>query len=191
MQRLGTLLALSAIAAIGGASATAAAPQPPSRPHNVRTLVNLSGDEYHDAQNNLLKNPRGTKCSSAPGARAPTGCWTWEAKNLGHGTYTLTQPSLRGGHLVWTFTYTDARGGALTGDLVERFIPDPSPSDALTHANRYPATYTITGGTGRFSGVTGLLTATTTKITVDVDPSSGTAHSRFAAKAVGTITFPP
>ena len=118
------------------------------------------------------------------------GCWTWTAKHLGHGTYTLSQPNLDGAHLVWTFTYTDTRGDNLTGTLAEGFIPDPSPSDAITHANRYPATYTFTGGTGPFGGVTGVLTATATTTTVKVDPATGTAHTKFASKAVGTLTFP-
>ena len=118
------------------------------------------------------------------------GCWTWTAKHLGHGTYTLSQPSLEGAHLSWNFTYTDSHGDNLTGNVAEGFIPDPSPSDAITHANRYPATYTFTGGTGHFAGVTGVLISTATTITVEVDPATGTAHSKFASKAVGKLTFP-
>jgi hypothetical protein len=45
-------------------------------------------------------------------------------------------------------------------------------------------------GTGHFAGVSGVLMATATKITVEVDPATGTAHSKFASKAVGTLTFP-
>jgi hypothetical protein len=82
------------------------------------------------------------------------------------------------------------RGDNLTGNVAEGFIPDPSPSDAITHANRYPATYTFTGGTGHFAGVTGVLIATATTTTVKVDPATGTAHTKFASKAVGTLTFP-
>jgi hypothetical protein len=118
------------------------------------------------------------------------GCWTWTAKHLSHGTYTLSQPSLNGVHLIWTFTYTDSHGDNLTGTVAEGFIPDPSPSDAITHANRYPATYTFTGGTGHFAGVTGVLTAAATTTTVKVDPATGTAHTKFASTAVGTLTFP-
>jgi hypothetical protein len=190
MRRLTIFLALSSFAAIGGAASAAAPPHAPWRPHTYRTVIHLSGDEYEDAQNNLLNNARGTKCSAPPDVAVRMGCWTWTAKHLGHGTYTLSQPSLDGAHLVWTFTYTDSRGDNLTGNVAEGFIPDPSPSDALTHANRYPATYTFTGGTGHFAGVTGGLVGTATTTTVKVDPATGTAHSKFASKAVGTLTFP-
>jgi hypothetical protein len=190
MRRLTIFLALSTFAAIGGTASAAGPPHAPSRPHTYRTVIHLSGDEYEDAQNNLLNNSRGTKCSAPPDVTVRMGCWTWTAKHLGHGTYTLSQPRLDGAHLVWTFTYTDSHGDNLTGSVVEGFIPDPSPSDAITHANRYPATYTFTGGTGPFAGVTGVLTATATTTTVKVDPATGTAHTKFASRAVGTLTFP-
>ena len=190
MRRLTIVIALSSFAAIGGTVSAAAPPHAPSRPHTYRTVIHLSGDEYEDAQNNLLTSPRDTKCPAPPDVPVRMGCWTWTAKHLGHGTYTLSQPNLEGARLIWTFTYTDSRGDSLTGTVAEGFIPDPSPSDALTHANRYPATYTFTGGTGRFAGVTGVLTATATTTTVNVDPATGTAHSKFASKAVGTLTFP-
>jgi hypothetical protein len=190
MRRLTIFLALSSFAAIGGTMSTAAPPHAPSRPHTYRTVIHLSGDEYEDAQNNLLNNPRETKCSAPPDVTVRMGCWTWTAKHLGHGTYTLSQPSLEGAHLIWTFTYTDSHGDNLTGNVAEGFIPGPSPSAAITHANRYPAAYTFTGGTGRFAGVTGVLRATATTITVEVDPATGTAHSKYASKAVGTLTFP-
>jgi hypothetical protein len=190
MRRLTIVLALSSFAAVGGTASAAAPPHAPSRPHTYRTVIHLSGDEYEDSLNNLLNNPRDTKCPAPPDVSVRMGCWTWTAKHLGHGTYTLGQPSLEGARLIWTFTYTDSRGENLTGTVAEGFIPDPSPSDAITHANRYPATYTFTGGTGPFAGVTGVLTATATTTTVDVDPATGTAHSKFASKAVGTLTFP-
>jgi len=190
MRRLWMLLAVSAVAAIGGTSVAAAAPRAPSRSRTERTVIKLSGDEYHDAQNNVVENPRRTRCAAAPGAPATMGCWTWTAKNLGHGTYALGQPTLEGGHIVWTFTYTGSHGDTLIGNLLEGFIPDPSSTDALTHANRYPVTSTFTDGTGRFAGVTGVLTATATKVTTDVDPATGTAHTRFASTSVGTLTFP-
>jgi hypothetical protein len=189
MRRLTIVLALSSFAAIGG-TAPAAPPHAPSRPHTYRTVIHLSGDEYEDAQDNLLHSPRGTKCSAPPDVPVRMGCWTWTAKHLGHGTYTLTQPSLDGAHLSWNFTYTDSHSDNLPGNVAEGFIPDPSPSDAITHANRYPATYTFTGGTGHFAGVTGVLTATATTTTVKVDPATGTAHTKFTSKAVGTLTFP-
>jgi hypothetical protein len=190
MRRLTIVLALCSFAAVGGTASAAAPPHTPSRPHTYRTVIHLSGDEYEDAQNNLLNNARGTKCSAPPDVPVRRGCWTWTAKPLGHGTYTLSQPSLEGARLIWTFTYTDSHGDNLTGTVAEGFIPDPSPSDAITHANRYPATYTFTGGTGHFAGVTGVLTATATTTTVKVDPATGTAHTKFASKAVGTLTFP-
>jgi hypothetical protein len=190
MRRLTIFLALSSFAAIGGTASAAALPHAPSRPHTYRTVIHLSGDEYEDAQNNLLNNPRGTECSAPPDVPVRMGCWTWTAKHLGHGTYTLSQPRLDGAHLSWNFTYTDSHGDNLTGNVAEGFIPDPSPSDAITHANRYPATYTFTGGTGHFAGVTGVLTATATTTTVKVDAATGTAHTKFASKAVGTLTFP-
>jgi hypothetical protein len=190
MRSLTIFLALSSFAAIGGAASAVAPAQAPSRPHTYRTVIHLSGDEYEDAQNNLLNNPRATKCPAQRDVPVRIGCWTWTAKHLGHGTYTLSQPSLQGDRLVWTFTYMDSRGQSLTGNLAEGYIPDPSPSDALTHANRYPATYTFTGGTGRFAAVTGSLMATATTITVRVDRATGTAHSKFASKSVGTLTLP-
>jgi hypothetical protein len=190
MRRLAIFLALSTFAAIGGAASAAASPHGPSRPHTYRIVMNLSGDEYEDAQNTLLNRPRGSRCPRPPDAPERVGCWAWTAKHLGHGTYTLSQPSLQGAHLVWTFTFTDSRANSLTGDLVEGFIPDPSPADAITHANRYPATYTVTGGTGRFAGVAGVLASTATTTRVNVDPETGTAHSRFANTAVGNLTFP-
>jgi hypothetical protein len=190
MRRLTIALALSSFAAVGGSASAALPPRAPSLQHTYRTVIHLSGDEYEDAQNNLLNNPRHTKCPVPPDVPMRIGCWTWTAKPLGHGTYTLGQPSLQGAHLIWTFTYTNSRGDSLTGNVAEGFIPDPSPSDAITHANRYPATYTFTGGTGHFAGVSGVLIGTATTITVEVDRATGTAHSKFASKAVGTLTFP-
>jgi hypothetical protein len=191
MRRIAVFLLLLAGIAVAGAPATAvAAPDRPSRPHTSRMVIRLSGDEYSDAQNNLVASPRRTRCPSPSGGPGQLGCWTWTAKGLGHGSYTLSQPMLQGSGLLWTFTYTDSHGDSLTGNLVEGFIPDPSPSDALTHANRYPATYTFTGGTGRFAGVTGTLTATATSTTVEPDPATGTAHSRFASTAKGNLRFP-
>jgi hypothetical protein len=182
-------LALTVLAAIAG-PASARGANATSQSHSYRTVVRLSGDEYSDTQNNVLNNPRGTKCSAPPGSAALIGCWTWMAKHLGHGTYTFSQPSLQGAQLVWSFSYTDTRGDSLTGTLAERYIPDPSPSDALTHANRYPATYTVTGGTGRFAGGTGVLNATATRTTVSVSPATGVAHTKYASTAAGTLTFP-
>jgi hypothetical protein len=104
MRSLTIFLALSSFAAIGGTASAAVPPHAPSRPHTYRTVIHLSGDEYEDAQNNLLNNSRDTKCSLPPDA-VRMGCWTWTAKHLGHGTYTLSQPSLEGAHLIWTFTY--------------------------------------------------------------------------------------
>jgi hypothetical protein len=182
-------LGLTVLAAIA-APASALRANAASQSHSYRTVVRLSGDEYSDAQNNVLNNPRGTKCSAPPGTTAPIACWTWTAKRLGHGAYTISQPSLQGAQLVWSFSYTDTRGDALTGTLAERYIPDPSPSDALTHANRYPATYTVTGGTGRFAGGTGVLNATATRTTVSISPATGVAHTKYASTAAGTLTFP-
>jgi hypothetical protein len=190
MRRLTIFLVVSSLAGVGWTLSAASSAHAPSQPHTYRTVINLFGDEYHDAQNNVLPSPRQAQCPAPPGVPVPMGCWTWTAKHLGHGTYTLSQPSLQGARLVWTFTYMDSRGQSLTGNLAEGYIPDPSPSDALTHANRYPATYTFTGGTGRFAGVTGSLMATATTITVRVDRATGTAHSKFASKSVGTLTFP-
>ena len=190
MRRLTIFLVLSSFAAIGGAASSAAPPHAPSRPHTYRTVIHLSGDEYEDARNNLLNNSRTTKCSPTTDVPVRMGCWTWTAKHLGHGTYTLSRPSLEGAHLIWTFIYTDSHGDNLTGSVAEGFIRDPSPSDAITHANRYPATYTFTGGTGHFVGVIGVLIGTATTITVEVDPATGAAHSKFASKAVGKLTFP-
>jgi hypothetical protein len=184
------LLALGGFAATGGAASAALAPSGPSQPHTYHAVISLSGDEYEDAQNNVLNSPRGTNCSAPAPAPAPIGCWTWTAKHLGHGTYTLGQPRFRGAHLVWNVSFTNTRGDSMTGELVEGFIPDPSPADAITHANRYPATYTLSGGTGALAGVVGHLNATTTTTTVTVDPATGTAHTRFASKAVGTLTIP-
>ena len=182
-------LALTVVAAIAG-PASALAAEAASQSHSYRTVVRLSGDEYSDAQNAVLKNPRSAKCSAPPGNSVPMGCWTWTAKHLGHGAYTISQPSLQGAQLVWSFSYTDTRGDSLTGTLAERYIPDPSPSDALTHANRYPATYTVTGGTGRFAGGTGVLNATATRTTVSVNSATGVAHTKYASTAAGTLTFP-
>jgi hypothetical protein len=116
-------------------------------------------------------------------------CWTWTATHLGHGTYAIAQPKLEASHLDWAFTYTNANGDTLTGTLVEGFIADPSTLNATTHANRYPETYTFTAGTGRFAGVTGTLTDTTTTSTVTVDPATGIAHTQFSSQSVATLTF--
>jgi len=182
-------LTLAVLAAIGD-PASAFASEAPSQPHSYRTVIRLSGDEHSDPQGNVLSNPRRGKCPPPPPDAAPMGCWTWTANRLGHGTYTLGQPSLQGTQLVWTFSFADTRGDTLTGNLTEHFIPDPSPSDALTHANRYPATYTFTAGTGRFAGVAGVLTATATTTTVDIAPKTGTAHTRFRSTSTGSLTFP-
>src|SRR5262249_33112580 len=190
-------VALTALASIGG-PASALASGAPSQPHSYRTVIRLSGDEYSDAQGNVLNNPRRGKCPPPPSAAVPSGCWTWAANRLGHGTYTVGQPNLQGTQLVWTFSLTDTRGDSLTGNLTEHFSPDPSPSDALTHANRdpptpatrSPPTHPFTAGSGRFVGVTGVLTAATTTTTVDVAPATGAAHTKFTSASTGTLTFP-
>jgi len=183
------IVALASLAAVGG-TASASAPQPsPSGPVPYRVVIKLSGNEYEDAQNNLVNGPRGTKCSPQQNGSVTAGCWTWTAPHLGQGTYAIAQPRLDGSHLAWTFTYTNSNGETLTGNLVEGFIEDPSTLDAITHANRYPQTYTFTGGTGRFAGVTGVLTGTTTTTTVSVDPATGVAHVQFISESVGTLTF--
>lgn len=190
MRRLTMFLVVSSLTVVGRTVPAAASAPLPSQQYTYRVIIDLSGDEYHDARNNVVPGPRQAECPAPPGAPVPMGCWTWTSKRLGHGTYTLSEPSLQGARLVWTFTYTDSRGQTLTGNLAEGYIPDPSPSDALTHANRYPATYTFTGGTGRFAGVTGNLMATATTTKVEVDRSTGTAHSKFASRSAGRLTFP-
>jgi hypothetical protein len=186
---LAIIVALGSLAATGG-TASAAAQQPsPSGPQSYRIVIKLSGNQYEDAQNNLVNDPRATKCSPSQGVSVTAGCWTWTATHLGHGTYAIAQPRLEAAHLTWVFTYTNSNGETLTGNLVEGFIEDPSTLDATTHANRYPETYTFTGGTGRFAGVTGIMTGTTTTSTVTVDPATGIAHVQFTGQSIGTLTF--
>jgi hypothetical protein len=188
-RALTIFLALGSFVASCGPAFAAAPPSSPPGPHTYGIVIKLSGDEYSDAQNNVLED-RETRCSPAHNIAVPAGaCWTWTAKHLGHGTYATTEPRFEGVHLVWTFTYTDSRGETLTGNVVEGYVPDPSRSDAITHANRYPETYEFTGGTGRFSGVTGVLTGTRTTLIVSVDPATGVAHSQFSGRSVGRLTF--
>ena len=51
-------------------------------------------------------------------------------------------------------------------------------------------TETFTGGTGRYVGVSGVLTGTTTTVVTSVDPMTGIAHKKVTNKEVGTLTFP-
>jgi len=183
------IVALASLAAAGGTAYAGALRPSPAGPHSYRVVIKISGNQYEDAQNNLVNGPPGTTCSSSQSASSTAGCWTWTATHLGHGTYAIAQPRLDGPHLAWTFTYTDSHGDTLTGELVEGFIADPSTLDAHTHANRYPETYTFTAGTGRFAGVTGVLNATATTTTVTVASTTGIAHAKFTSQSTGTLSF--
>jgi hypothetical protein len=183
------IVALASLAAAGGTALAAVPRRSPAGPHSYRIVIKISGNQYEDAQNNLVNGPPGTRCSSPQSASSTAGCWTWTATHLGHGTYAIAQPRLDGPHLAWTFTCTDSHGDTLTGNLVEGFIADPSTLDANTHANRYPETYTFTAGTGRFTGVTGVLNGTTTTTTVTVAPTTGIAHTQLTSQSTGTLTF--
>ena len=190
MRRLTIFLALSSLAAIGGTVSAAALPHAPSRPHTYRTVIHLSGDEYEDAQNNLLNNPRRYQVfgpARRPGADGMLDLDRHRPRSR-HLHAQPTQPRRRPPRLDLHLhglprrqSHRQRRRGIHTG---------PITIDAITHANRYPATYTFTGGTGHFAGVTGVLIGTATTITVEVDPATGTAHSKFASKAVGKLTFP-
>jgi hypothetical protein len=186
---LAICLALGSLAMFGGSAAAAGPKATPAGGHTYDIVITLSGDQYEDAQNNLLADPHGTRCLPLHNVPTPAPCWTWNAKHLGHGVYTIAQPRLEGVHLVWTFTYTDSHGDTLTGSVAEGYLLDPSRLDALTHANRYVQTYTFTGGTGRYTAVTGVLIGSTTSISVSVDRATRIAHTKFNAKAVGRLTF--
>jgi len=183
-------LFVTACLAVGAAPASGAAQQALPRSRQYRTVLTLIGSEYEDAHNNLLNGPRPTPCPRLHPSPMPPGCWTWSANHLGRGTYQLERPHLDATQITWTIVFTDQYGDTLTGELHEGFIPDPSPTDTVTHANRYPKTYTITGGTGRHAGAAGTLTTTDVTTSVSVDPTTGTAHTKLTTRAQGTIALP-
>ena len=186
------LLAVASCALLGGTAYAAAPPRSPSRPHTYRIVLKYSGDEYEDAQGNALNGTNGTKCPPShdvPSVQAK--CWTWKAKHLGHGTYTQADLKFEVGNITWTFTFTDSHGDTLTGNgHGQGVMPDPTPPHEIGHVNRFPGeTFTFTGGTGRFAGVTGVLTGTGASKVVAVDPATGITHKHATDKSVGTLTF--
>ncbi len=59
------------------------------------------------------------------------------------------------------------------------------------HVNRLEAeTVTFTGGSGRFAGVSGVLTGAGHTVVVSVDPATSIAHRKATDKQIGTLTFP-
>jgi hypothetical protein len=184
----GSMAVGESISPTGSADAPARAP---ARPHTYRVVLRYSGDEYEDAQNNPLNNTNGVCPPSHDVPTVKAMCWRWSAKRLGRGTYSALFSKLEGLNLTWTFTYTDSHGDTLTGDGHAVLNADPTPPHQLGHVNRWQeVTETFTGGTGRYVGVSGVLTGTTTTVVTSVDPMTGIAHKKVTNKEVGTLTFP-
>ena len=168
-----------------------AAGRSPARPHAYRIVLKYSGDEYEDAQNNPLNNSNGVCPPSHDVPAVKAKCWRWSAKHLGRGTYSALFNKLEGLNLTWTFTYTDSHGDTLTGNGHAVLNADPTPPHQPGHVNRWQEmTETFTGGTGRYDGVSGVLTGTATTVVTSVDPVTGIAHKKVTNKHVGTLTFP-
>jgi hypothetical protein len=163
----------------------------PARPHAYRVVLTYSGDEYEDAQYNVLNDTNGTcpPSHNIPSVKAK--CWTWKAKHLGHGTFAVVFNKLEGLNNTWTFTYTDSHGDTLTGNGHAVLNPDPTPPHEPGHVNRWVTeTERFTGGTGRFAGVNGVLEGTATTVVASDDPATGVVHKKVTNKEVGTLTFP-
>ena len=183
MHRLLILLAFAGFTTMAGVAC--GGPAAVHRgPGTYQIKMVIVGNEDSDPQANVLAG-----LCSTPTDTVVQGCWTWSAAQLGRGTYSIAHPTFQGLHLVWTFTCTDEKGDALTGTVTDNFIPDPSQLDAVTHANRYPASFAITGGTGRFAASTGVLTNTATTSDVSVDSRTRIAHTRVTVTAVGSVTL--
>jgi hypothetical protein len=163
----------------------------PARPHVYRIVLRYSGGEYEDAQNSPLNNSNGVCPPSHDVPAVKAKCWRWSAKRLGRGTYSALFNRLEGLNLTWTFTYTDSHGDTLTGNGHAVLNADPTPPHQPGHVNRWEdETETFTGGTGRYVGVSGVLTGTATTVVTSVDPMTGIAHKEVTNKEVGTLTFP-
>jgi hypothetical protein len=173
-------------------SASAAAPaRSPARSHAYRIVLTYSGDEYEDAQYNVINNTNGTCPTSHDVPSVKAKCWRWRAKHLGHGTFTAVFNKLEGLNNTWTFTYADSHGDTLTGNGHAVLNADPTPPHQPGHVNRWQdETEIFTGGTGRYAGVSGVLTGTASTVVASVDPATGIVHKKVTNKEVGTLTFP-
>jgi hypothetical protein len=184
MHRLLILVAFSSFTTMTGVACGGGPAAVHRGPGTYQLRMVIVGDEDSDPQADLSAG----RCSTSTNS-VVQGCWTWSATQLGHGTYTIAHPTFQGLHLVWTFTCTDEDGDTLAGTVTDNFIPDPSQLDAVTHANRYPASFAITGGTGRFASATGLLLNTATTTVVSVNSQTHIAHTRVTTTAVGSVTL--
>ncbi len=197
MRRLTILLVLGSFAAVGGTAFAASPQQSPSppTPHTYRIVIKTSGDEYEQkalALEPAINGSDGTRCPPSldvPSVKAK--CFKWSAKHLGHGTYTQADVNFVPGRpITWTFTFTDSHGDTLTGNgLVPGVFPDGTPRYAIGHTIFFAGEIdTFTGGTGRFAGVTGILTGQRTHVVGAVDPATGIVRTKVTSKVVGTLT---
>jgi hypothetical protein len=183
MRRLLILVAFASFITMAGVACGGPAAVH-SGPGTHQVSMVIVGNEDSDAEANLV----GSVCPTGA-STVVQDCWTWSAAQLGRGTYSIAHPMFQGLHLAWTFTCTDETGDTLTGTVTDDFSPDPSQLDAVTHANRYPASFAITGGTGRFAGATGVLTTTATTSAVSIDSGTRVAHTHVTTTAVGSVTL--
>jgi len=193
MRRFVVAVALGSGLVVGLGTASVAVPaRSPSRSHSYKVVLKTSGDEYEDANNSPINGTDGTKCPPSrevPSVKAK--CWTWSAKELGHGAFTQANLSFQPGNFTATFTYKDTHGNKLKGmNFSPGVTPDPTPPHTVGHVNRFEVTDTFTGGTGKFRGVKGTLTGTSQTEVIAVDPATGIAHKRVTGSESGTLTFP-
>jgi hypothetical protein len=192
MRRSMMLLVVATVAAVGGTAFAASPQRLTARSHRYRITLKTTADEYEDAEGKVLSGTDGTKCPPSrdvPSVKAK--CWTWRDKRLGHGSYTQADVKFEVGHVTWTFKFKNSHGDTLTGNAEGAgVVPDPTPPHEIGHVNRFPGeTYTFTGGTGRFKGVSGVLTGEAFSKVVAVDPATGIVHKTGSDEAAGTLTF--
>ena len=188
MRRLMTLIALVlSVAASTNSTALAAGAH---RPHTYRVTLRLQGNEYENAQGDVLNDSR-TQCPpSVNESSVPARCWTWRGTHLGHGTITRTAHYEPPDRFVATVTLTGRDASVLHLTLEARAIEDPTPSHTLGHVNRFPGTLTVIDGTGRLEGATGTLTGMSTTTVVEVDAATGIVHRKARGTYTGQLTFP-
>ena len=150
----------------------------------------VSGDEY-ELLGNLapLAGTLGTECPPSHGmASVPATCWSWEADGLGNGTYLQVFQAFTWDHISFTFTLARSADDSLTGTGVGHLESETAtgPQD-LGHERTLPHTMTVTGGTGRFAGITAELSGVFTSTVVAVDPDTGLVRKKVAGSFTGTL----
>jgi hypothetical protein len=161
----------------------------PERPASRPVTLTISGDEYEYLGKGPLAGTLGTECPPSHGVPSvPADCWTWDAEGLGGGMYLQVFQVFTFDNIAFTFTLAGSGDDTLTGTGAGHLeSEDPTGPQAMGHMRRFPHTMTLTSGTGRFAGTTGVLTGEFTSTVVGIDPATGIVHRRAAGDFTGNL----